>query len=131
MQNPSRRIVQSNETSSLPPTICMQKHRVFEMTTELWSTLFSFLLGCTSCRRVVSSKHSLDNLPSSINIKTERERKTQHSLELFECKRDRSSLIILVCQRKRWETVYIDIWGRGRWRGRVIFMQSGELFPLE
>lgn len=40
------------------------------------------------------------HLPSLINIKTERERKRErYPLDLFECKRDRSSLIILV-QRK-------------------------------
>lgn len=45
-------------------------------------------------------RSSLGHLPSLINIKTERERERErHPLDLFECKRDRSSLIILV-QRK-------------------------------
>lgn len=86
-------------TSSLPVSYNLHaKHRVFEMTTERgW--LYSRSSFETHPVHVSSPflRNSLDHLPSLINIKTDRERE-RYPLD-FECKRDRSSLIILI-QRK-------------------------------
>lgn len=86
-------------TSSLPVSYNLHaKHRVFEMTTERgW--LYSRSSFETHPVHVSSPflRNSLGHLPSLINIKTERKRE-RYPLD-FECKRDRSSLIILI-QRK-------------------------------